>query len=179
MSGVPSPVVRPVLPDEHERAAAVVLAAYGDLGIDLGPYRASLADVAGRASAADVLVAVVDGRVVGTVTYVDGSGNAYAEFDDDDAAGIRMLAVDPAVQGRGVGGALVEACITRARAAGRRVIVLHTTSGMAAARRLYKARGFRRTPTRDWWPQPHVFLRGYELAVDIDAEQRAGRTVER
>ena len=175
MSGAGTPVVRPILPDEHERAAAVVLAAYAGLGVDLGPYRASLADVAGRASAAEVLVAVADARVVGTVTFVDGSDNAYAEFDDDDAAGIRMLAVDPAAQRRGVGWALVEACIVRARAAGRRVIVLHTAAGMDVARRLYERHGFRRTPQRDWWPQPHVFLRGYELVVGAAAD--AGRTL--
>lgn len=176
-SWVPPPVVRPIRPDEHARAATVVLAAYADLGLDLGPYRASLADVAGRASAADVLVAVAGGRMLGTVTYVDGSDNAYAEFDDDDAAGMRMLAVDPAAQCRGVGAALVETCIDRARAGGRRVLVLHTTAVMDAARQLYERRGFRRAPARDWSPEPHVHLQGYELVVGAAAPRHVGRTV--
>jgi len=159
-------VVRPVRPAEHHRVADLTLAAYDRLGIDVGPYRASLADVAGRAAEALVLVAMRRVHLVGAVTYVPDRDNGYAEFDDPAAAGIRMLAVDPDAQGAGVGAALVEACVARAAAAGRRHVVLHTTAEMAAAQRLYRRLGFERAPTLDWRPQPHVALLGYVLRVD-------------
>ena len=105
--------------------------------------------------------------VVGAVTYVPGRDNRFAEFDDPDAAGIRMLAVDPAAQRRGAGAALVAACVDRAVAAGRGRIVLHTTDEMVTARRLYGRMGFRRAPDRDWWPEPHIALLGYVLELDV------------
>jgi ribosomal protein S18 acetylase RimI-like enzyme len=61
---------------------------------------------------------------------------------------IRLLAVDPALQGRGIGEALVNACIERARQQGL-TMVLHTTQHLAAAQRLYTRMGFVRRPERD------------------------------
>jgi ribosomal protein S18 acetylase RimI-like enzyme len=159
--------VRPVRVDEHDRVAQLTLAAYDALGAPRGRYRAMLADVAGRAAHAVVLVAVRGADVWGAVTYVPGHDNVLAEFDDLDAAGIRMLAVDPAVQRGGVGGALVAACVDLAAAAGRRRVVLHTTDEMAAARRLYERVGFTRAPDLDWRPEPHIALLGYTLDVGV------------
>lgn len=173
-----APTVRPVAPDEHDRVSELTLAAYAGLGLDVGPYRVSLADVTARAAAAEVLVAEYGRQIVGAVTYVPDRRSAYAEFDDADAAGIRMLAVDPGVQRRGIGAALVEACIARAAAAGRRRVILHSMAEMAAARRLYRRVGFRRAPELDWRPQPHVALRGYMLRIDTVAASCTGRSVD-
>jgi ribosomal protein S18 acetylase RimI-like enzyme len=85
-------------------------------------------------------------------------GNVIAS---DDEAAFRMLVVDPAVQGRGVGELLVTTCLDRARAAGRRRMVLSTDPRMAAAQRLYQRLGFTRLPERDWSPVPGVDLLVY------------------
>jgi ribosomal protein S18 acetylase RimI-like enzyme len=66
-----------------------------------------------------------------------------------DDARFRLLAVDPAARGRGVGRALVQACLDRARAAGKRRMTLHTTEWMAVARAMYERAGFRREPEGD------------------------------
>jgi ribosomal protein S18 acetylase RimI-like enzyme len=161
-------VVRDIRQAEIARLSEVTLAAYAALeGIDVGSYRAVLADVADRVRQAEVLVAVEEDRVLGGVTYVPDSHNPYAEFRDPDAAGLRMLAVDPAAQGRGVGAALVAACIRRACDRQRRYLVLHTTAAMTAAQRLYRQFGFERSAQRDWRPQPHILLLGYELRVPV------------
>jgi ribosomal protein S18 acetylase RimI-like enzyme len=160
------PEVRDLAADEVGAASAVVVAAYRDLlgdELDEG-YAAVVADVADRMERAEVLVAVADDRVVGCITYVPGPG-PYAEFTDDDAAGIRMLAVAPEAQGRGVGVALVRACVQRARASGRARIVLHSTEPMVGAQRLYEREGFVRAPERDWQPQPGPHLIGYERTL--------------
>lgn len=56
---------------------------------------------------------------------------------------IKGLAVDPARQGEGIGAALLDAAIARARELGMRRLLLRVLSGNAAARRLYEGRGFR------------------------------------
>lgn len=165
-------VIRDILPNEIAALARITVAAYERLGFELGSYRPSLLDVAGRAAKATVLVAADGDRLLGGVTYVRDRDNAYAEFTDPDAAGIRMLAVAPDAQNRGVGASLISACLVRAAVDGRRRVVLHTTAHMAAAQRLYVQLGFDRTPERDWRPQPHVLLLGYEMQVgNGDAER--------
>jgi ribosomal protein S18 acetylase RimI-like enzyme len=61
----------------------------------------------------------------------------------------RFLAVDPAARGRGVGQALLRACLERAQAAGKRRMALHTTGWMVTARAMYERAGFVREPEGD------------------------------
>jgi ribosomal protein S18 acetylase RimI-like enzyme len=81
----------------------------------------------------------------------------------DDEAAVRMLVVDPAAQGRGIGALLMTECIERARAAGKQRMVLSTSTVMKAAHRLYDRLGFTRLPERDWSPAPGVDLLVYAL----------------
>lgn len=76
---------------------------------------------------------------------------AYAALPVDhlfDGYDDQIRAVDDAVRGRGIGEALVEFCIARAREQAR-TILLHTTQHMPAAQRLYARMGFTRRPDRD------------------------------
>jgi GNAT superfamily N-acetyltransferase len=159
--------VRAARPDDYEQVADMTVAAYRALpGQRLSPrYERKLRDVAQRATAATVLVAVEHGRVVGAVTYVPDASSPYAEHLRPDEAGIRMLAVDPPAQRRGVGRALMQACIERARVAGRRRVVLHSTAWMSAAHTLYRSLGFVTAPDRDWKPEPGVELLGFVLEL--------------
>jgi ribosomal protein S18 acetylase RimI-like enzyme len=159
----PTVVIREARPDEHAAVAELTVSVYADvLGSLLSEaYLATLRDVERRARDAVVLVAVdAQNRVLGSVTYVPGPG-PYAEFEGPDEAGIRMLVVDPDAQRRGVGTALVRACVERARQVGRRRLALHTVEEMAGAKRLYARLGFRRAPERDHDPEPGVHLLGY------------------
>ena len=162
--------VRPVRPEEHAAVGDLTVRAYEALpGAVLGEYADELRDVASRAAVVDVLVAVDDdGALVGGVTYVPGLG-PYAEFGDEDAAGIRMLAVDPEHQRRGVGRILTEVCMQRARESGRARIVLHSTPWMPAAHRLYESLGFVRAPERDE-SYPEVDLVAFVLELPAPAQ---------
>ena len=163
--------VRDIRPTEHAALGEVSVAAYRTVGGDSYPgYLAFIRDVAARAAVCPVLVAVDEGgRILGGVTYVPGPGTPYSETEVEGEAGFRMLAVDPAARGRGVGGALVRACIERARSDGRTRLVLLTTRQMAIAQRLYASLGFRRAPARDWEVEPGLTLLGYELDLDSAA----------
>jgi ribosomal protein S18 acetylase RimI-like enzyme len=161
--------IRPVRPDEHEALGDLTVAAYAAIDpavVDENDYVGELRDVAGRVADAEVLVAVDDaGTVVGGVTFVPGPGSSWAEFSEPDGAGIRMLAVAPEAQGRGVGEALSRACVDRARATGRGQILLHSTDRMTAAHRLYERLGFARDASLDWEPLPGFWLRGFRLRL--------------
>jgi GNAT superfamily N-acetyltransferase len=165
--------------EEFTAIGDLVAEAYDAINpFELGDYADELRDVSARAARAEVLVAVDGtGTLLGAVTYVPGPESALAEFDDPDSAGIRMLAVAPAAQGQGVGRALVEVCVDRARAAGRREVLLHTTDWMTTAHRLYARLGFERDPSMDW-PAPEdegdFWLRGFRLRLE-QAEPRLAR----
>ncbi len=159
--------IREVRPDECAALGELIARAYLTLPADreAGWYFDEIRKVGERAAAVPVLAAVDgDGRLLGGVTYVPGPG-PYAESEREDEAGFRTLGVAPDAQRRGIGGALVEACIARARADGRRMLVLLTRPHMTAARRLYERLGFRRAPERDWEPEPGIELLGYELEL--------------
>ena len=161
-------VVRPVRPGEYEAVGDLTVAAYTTIdGFSPGErYAATLRDVAGRTETAEVIVAADgEGRILGGVTFVPGLG-PLAEFEGADESGMRMLAVDPELQGRGIGRLLAEACIERAQATGRSRLVLHTTGSMAAAPRLYRGRGFSRTPGRDLRTPGGMLLEAYVFELD-------------
>lgn len=144
--------VRVIRDEECAQLGEITVRAYRHLVNDVpfGPYEDELRDVATHAAECEVLVAVDETTLLGGVTFVPGAGTAQSEFDDTDAAGIRHLAVDPDHQGRGAGTALVDACLARARALGRRRVVLHSTPMMELARAMYARRGFVADPARDF-----------------------------
>jgi predicted N-acetyltransferase YhbS len=162
--------IRPVRPAEYAALGDLTVAAYAALdrpdSVPFDAYADELRAVAARAEEAETLVAVdTDGGLLGGVTYVPGPESRWAEFDDTDAAGIRMLAVAPAAQGRGVGESLSRVCIDRARAAGRGQVVLHSTDWMPGAHRLYERLGFTRDAAMDWEFAPGRWLRGFRLRL--------------
>ncbi|WP_324274103.1 GNAT family N-acetyltransferase [Blastococcus brunescens] len=117
--------------------------------------------MAGRSARAELLVVRdEDGTVVGSVALVL-SGDFGEVTTSDEEAAFRMLVVDPEARGRGIGELLVSTCMDRARAAGKRRMVLSTGPAMTAAHRLYERLGFRRLPERDWTPAPGIDLMVY------------------
>ena len=137
--------------DDHAYAGRLVQAAYGALADmpEEREYLEYLGDVAARRHEADVIVAVLDERIVGCLTFVPGPGTDHHEFDDPDSASFRYFGVDPSVQGAGVGRAMVQWCIDEARRLGRPRLRIHTLPVMAAAQHLYTRMGFVRTPEFD------------------------------
>jgi DNA-binding MarR family transcriptional regulator/N-acetylglutamate synthase-like GNAT family acetyltransferase len=74
------------------------------------------------------------GEVVGSIFLVKQS---------DTVAKLRMLYVDAAARGLGLGKRLVEECIAQARAFGYKKMTLWTNDILAAARHIYKGQGFK------------------------------------
>lgn len=161
--------VRPATTADHPAVARLTVDAYradGQLEAETGGYADVLADVAGRADQTEILVAVdqSDGAVLGAVAFVL-PGSTFAELARPGEAEFRMLAVDPGAQGRGVGEALVRACVARASEVGASGILIFTRSFAERAQRLYTRLGFVRAPEHDWSPMPGVDLLALHLAL--------------
>jgi ribosomal protein S18 acetylase RimI-like enzyme len=165
-TGAPSLTVEPARPGDFARIAQLTVDVYVGGGLATPAYAPELADVAGRAERAELLV-VRDtaGQVVGSVALVLTGAFGNVITSDEEAA-FRMLVVDPAAQGRGIGELLVTTCLDRARAAGKRRMVISTDPLMTTAHRLYERLGFSRLPERDWRPEPGVELLVYSRACD-------------
>jgi ribosomal protein S18 acetylase RimI-like enzyme len=190
--------IREATKEDFEEIARLTLAAYRALDTWVGDdYAAHLADVESRARAENTVVlvaeddlptptaitaAVVAGadgdtavrtperRLLGSVTLTIGGGPFFEwDPDVDGDCGFRMLAVDPAVQGRGVGPRLVAECLERSRAAGCRRMVIGSTEWMTVAHRMYERLGFRRAPELD---QQWGDIRGLCFVLDLDLDLR-------
>jgi predicted N-acetyltransferase YhbS len=152
--------------DELDIVASLAVDAYAQYAEGMSPdawsqFAQNIANVRGRLADADVLVALRDGQIVGTVTL-------YTEWRgaQTDSYGIRLLAVPPPERGKGVGRALMLRCIERARTEGKERVVLATTIEMESARDLYASLGFQRDRALDHEPAPGVRVEGYSLALD-------------
>jgi GNAT superfamily N-acetyltransferase len=124
---------------------SVALAAFMQFKDDYSDWPAMAANVSGMsdlASNGEIVLVEVDGRVVGGVAYVPG-GRPEASFFDQSWPIIRMLVVDPASRGRGLGRLLTEECIRRARRDQAPLIALHTTPIMSVALPMYLRMGFK------------------------------------
>jgi GNAT superfamily N-acetyltransferase len=168
--------VRPGLEEDIELARRVLRAAYTEYeaafpAANWAPYLNDILDLEGRASASQLLVAEQDGQIVGCVSlFPPGAkasypSDAFSEHWPPEWAAFRLLAVDPAARGQGVGRLLTEACIERARDARAPAVGLHTTEPMKVARAMYERMGFERAPRYDFRPGPEVLVEAYRLVL--------------
>jgi DNA-binding MarR family transcriptional regulator/GNAT superfamily N-acetyltransferase len=81
-------------------------------------------------------IAEMDGQKVGSVFLVK---------DTEKVARLRLLLVDPAARGRGLGTRLTDECVRFARARGYQSITLWTHQVLTVARHVYERAGFRLT----------------------------------
>lgn len=165
--------IRNARDDELDIVASLAVDAYAEYAERMSPdawsqFAQNIANVRGRLHDAEVLVALTDGLVVGTVTLYTAWRGAQ-----EDSYGIRLLAVPPPQRGKGVGRALMLHCIERARSDGRKRVVLTTSPEMESARDLYESLGFERDRGLDHEPAPGVRVHGFALHLDTPADADA------
>jgi DNA-binding MarR family transcriptional regulator/GNAT superfamily N-acetyltransferase len=125
----------------------------GDMGWVVQSHGALYASEYGFDTSFEALVAEITAKFVTSfdasrercwIADIDGVqvGSVFLVRHSDDVAKIRLLIIDPAGRGRGLGKRLVAECIGFARACGYRKITLWTQSILLAARKIYQDAGF-------------------------------------
>jgi GNAT superfamily N-acetyltransferase len=165
--------IREARPDDRDAIQVLTLAAYGEYAPRMprywDGYRRNILSTLAEPAPATQLVAEEDGALLGTVLlYPTGIVLPGADPGQPKRSWpeVRLLAVAPAARGRGVGAALMQECVRRARAWGAPALALHTTPMMAAAVRLYERLGFAPAHELDLEVAPGLIVSGYRLDLD-------------
>ena len=108
-----------------------------------------------------------DEKVAGAVVffsdmhYYGSGGTATTELN---AAGFRLLAVDAAARGRGLGKLLTQECIRRASEKKLSQMIIHSTKAMGIAWDMYEKLGFIRSKDLDFM-QGELNVYGFRLGL--------------
>jgi GNAT superfamily N-acetyltransferase len=145
-----------LLGEHPNKRAAYVIRQHepGDIGWLISRHGAIYAQEYGLNSNFEALVAEVSAAFLRNhdarrercwIAEMDGNriGSIMLCRESDEVAKLRVLLVEPAARGLGVGRRLVEECLRFAKQAGYRKVVLWTANVLSAARRIYEAAGFR------------------------------------
>jgi len=142
--GAPGPAREPYLLRPHQP---------GDIGWVIQRHGALYAEEYGWDETFEALVAEVAAKFITAldtkrercwIAERDGAqvGSVFLVRQADDIAKLRLLLVEPAARGLGIGRRLVDECIVFARRVGYRKITLWTNDILVSARRIYQAAGF-------------------------------------
>ena len=102
---------------------------------------AGLSKTSALSASSEIIIAELEDQFAGAVAYF-GPNSQKASFFDQRWPIIRMLVVDPAFRGKGIGRVLSNECIARAKRDGSPVIALHTSPIMSIALPMYMKMGF-------------------------------------
>ncbi len=161
--------IRDAVPGDRDTIRDVIIASFAQYATTLSTwdmYREYLLTTFDQDRTAERLVAEKDGMIIGSVFLFPAKPPGDTNPTRGPLPEVGMLAVAPEARGQGVGNALLDECLRRARRAGGSTIGLHTMDVMGGAVRLYERRGFVRAPEGDWSPTEDVLVKWYHRSLD-------------
>lgn len=153
--------IRNALPSEFTGIGKLLVSVYSNLegfpkANEQPEYYESLANIGEftHNPGVELLVALSNtNQIWGAILYFSDMthyGAPNVKFPKSDVSGFRLLAVDPSARGKGIGRALSNACIEKAKKSGHKQVLIHSTAYMKPAQRMYKQIGFKRHPQIDF-----------------------------
>ncbi|MFN8179623.1 MAG: GNAT family N-acetyltransferase [bacterium] len=131
-----------------------------------------------RIAEGECFVAEVDGRIVGTILLRPPTASTRcAYYARAGVASIHQLAVEPALQRRGIARRLVEAAEERAREIGAEEVALDTAESASHLLARYERWGYRVVDAVDW--RPEVNYRSVVMAKTLSPGMRRSTDPER
>lgn len=168
-------IVRNALPGEFKEVGELMVRAYSQLEgfpkeSDQPNYYKMLANIGELVDnpGTALLVAVSpDEKIGGGVVYFSdmkfyGSGGTATL--EKNAAGFRLLAVDPSERGQGIGKLLTNECIRKTKEKKIGQLIIHTTKAMQTAWKMYEGLGFTRSQDLDFM-QGELPVYGFRLIL--------------
>lgn len=136
--------LRPVTATDVPKVIELVRATLAEFGLEFGKGAATddqLVQLPGsyREAGGEFFVAYEGPELIGTAGVAPVEQGVFE---------LRKMYLSPTVRGRGVGAALLKACLTHCRSQGARRVVLDTTEKMTAAIAFYERNGFIRDDTQ-------------------------------
>ena len=128
--------------DRINELAVSAFEQFKDAYTDWPVFRSRISAMSALAGTGELIVAQCGGDIVGAVAYI-GPGKEKASFFCAEWPVMRMLVVAPEARGRGIGRALAEECLARARRDGADTFALHTSELMHVALPMYQRMGFK------------------------------------
>jgi DNA-binding MarR family transcriptional regulator/GNAT superfamily N-acetyltransferase len=160
--------IRRILEDREATASFVLRPPRpGDLGWVVQRHGSLYAEEYGWGESFEALVAAVVAEFAARrdtrherawIAEMDGepAGCVFCMRKEKNVAQLRLLLVEEAARGMGIGSRLVEECVRFARQAGYEQLMLWTNDVLRSARRIYEAAGFKlveENPHRDFGPE--------------------------
>ena len=162
--------IRDVRDADREIIQSVTLSAYKQYAAFMLEswkyYRENILVTLADVKPAEQIVAETDHGIVGTVllyptgAQLHGPDGTIVSLEVPE---VRLLAVMPTARGQGIGVALMQECMRRARQSGAAALGLHTTDMMSVAMRMYEQMGFVRLPALDFRPAEGIVIKGYRI----------------
>lgn len=156
--------------EDRDAIQSVTLAAYEQYAAVMQDawkfYRANIVETLGNTKTTNQIVAESTKGILGTVLLVPTGTQVHAPNGTSITMPfpeIRLLAVTPSARGQGIGQALIQDCLRRARESGASAITLHTSDMMSVAIKMYERMGFVRNPSLDFSPGGGHLVKGYRF----------------
>jgi len=171
-------VIREAKKEEFQELGQLMVSVYSELDgfpkkNEQPKYYEMLANIGqfSEKPSAKLLVAVAKSKILGGIVYFSdmaqyGSGGIATQ--EKNASGFRLLAVDPAVRGMGVGKALTQTCVELAQEKKHKQVILHTTNAMKIAWKMYENLGFERSFDLDFM-QEELQVFGFRLILELSS----------
>ena len=150
-------LIRPYINlDDLDVLTQLLHAAYkqhADVGLNFWATHQSAADTAQRISEGFAFIALINNKIVGTITIKPPSPNSEVEiYRRKDVYSITQFAVHPNHAGQGIGTLLHNAAIQYALERGATTLALDTAEQAYGLIAMYERWGYIRCGTADWRP---------------------------